>query len=109
MSIDQVIISSFLVTILTETGIILTIQKYKNIIKWSFFVVLINSLTQPVAIYMIQILDISYFVTEILVIVVETVFYKYICDIKWKTAIMYSLVANVLSILLGVIFRGFQK
>ncbi len=106
MSIDQVIISSFLITIATETAVILGIQKFKNVLKWSFYVILINNLTHPIAIYLIQFLNINYFVTEILVIVVESLFYKYICNIKWKTSIIFSLIANVLSVLSGIICRG---
>lgn len=106
MFIDNAILLSYLTTICTEAVAVLIIQKFKNISKWLLSVILINSFTHPIAIYLLKFLNFNYFLTEFGVFIIELLFYHYVTKMWWKKAFVVSLLANTSSIVGGIIIRS---
>jgi hypothetical protein len=105
MFIEQAILLAYAITIVSETIIILAIQRPKNVLQWIIGIVLINSLTHPIAIYFLHIQNTPYVPVEIGVLIVETLWYLIAFKITWKRAFYLSLFANIFSIISGIAIR----
>ena len=74
-------------------------------------VLLVNILTNPLVVYIYNIMDIYSFVykdiiliiLELLVVIVEGYIYQYLLEIKWKKSLIISFISNVLAYLIGVL------
>ena len=105
MSFSSVLFLAYVVTIVSETIAILILQKPKDVWQWMAGVILINSFTQPIAIYFIQIECNSFFLVEAGVFIVEASWYKIAFAQKWGRALVLSFVANIASIATGILVR----
>lgn len=102
------LIISFVLTFIIEYIIIkLFFIKKKVIIP----VLLVNILTNPLIVYIYNIMyifsfhyiDIVTIVLEILVVIVEGYVYKHLLEIKWKKALIVSFITNIIAYLLGIV------
>lgn len=74
-------------------------------------VLLVNILTNPLVVYIYNIMDIYSFaykdiiliILELLVVIVEGYIYQYLLEIKWKKSLIISFISNVLAYLIGVL------
>lgn len=105
MFIEHAILLAYAITIVSETIIILAIQRPKNVLQWILGIVLINSFTHPIAIYFLHIKNTSYALVEIGVLIVEALWYLLAFKLTWKRAFFLSLFANVFSIISGIAIR----
>ena len=106
MFIETAILLAYTVTVVSETAIILVIQKPKNIWWWILGIVLINSLTHPIVIYLLQIQKASYILVELSVCIVEAIWYNLAFQLGWKKSLTISVIANIFSILVGIGIRA---
>jgi hypothetical protein len=102
---EKIVLFAFLITILSEVFIILLIQKPRNFWNWILTIIFINSFTHPVVMYFLHVKNSSYFLAELGVFIIESILYKIILKLNWKKAILLSGIANIFSILLGLIIR----
>lgn len=102
---EKSILLAYVITVISETIIILLVQKPKNIWIWILSIFLINSFTHPIAIYLFHIQNVSYFIVEFGVIITELICYKLIFNLSWKRAFIISSIANIFSILAGFTIR----
>jgi len=103
--IESSILISYAVTIISETAIILTIQRPKQIWQWIAGIILINSLTQPIAVYLILIWNISRIAVEFGVFAIEAIWYWLAFRISPRRALVISATANLVSIFTGFSIR----
>jgi len=94
----KILIALFL-TIILEF-IIYAIAIRKNIGKLFLYSLLINSFTNPLANMLFK--TPWFFPLEILVFIVEIPLIKYLFEIKWWKAIIISLIANLVTVLLSM-------
>lgn len=73
----------------------------KEPLKLLFYSFLINSITLPLATFSYLYLYPSFLLTETLVFLVETVLLKILLEIDYPLALSISLVANIITALLG--------
>ena len=108
MIIINSLIKSFILTFVIEYIIIkLIFIKKKTFIP----VLLVNMLTNPLVVYIYNIMtiyslyykDIVLVFFECVVVIVESYVYKYLLEITWKKALIISFVSNVIAYLLGLI------
>ncbi len=102
MFIEQTILLTYAVTILSETAIIFIIQRPQKLWQWVIGVFLVNSLTHPIVIYLLHIRNTPYVFVELGVIVIELILYRFLFKINWTRAGALSVIANLSSILVGV-------
>ena len=102
------LIKSFILTFIIEYIIIkLTFIKRKVYIP----VLLVNMLTNPLVVYIYNIMsiysffykDIAVVFLELMVVIVEGYVYKYLLEIKWKKALIISFISNVVAYLVGIL------
>lgn len=102
------LIKSFILTFIIEYIIIkLIFIKKKALIP----VLLVNMLTNPLVVYIYNIMSIySFFYKdivlvflELVVVIVEGYVYKYLFEIKWKIALIISFISNVVAYLVGIL------
>jgi len=102
------LINSFILTFIIEYIIVkLIFIKKKALIP----VLLVNMLTNPLVVYIYNIMSIySFFYKdivlvflELLVVIVEGYVYKYLLEIKWKIALIISLISNIIAYLVGLL------
>lgn len=105
MFIEQAILLAYAVTIISETLFILAIQRPKNVLQWIIGIVLINSLTHPIAIYFLHVQNAPYVPVEIGVFIIEALWYLMAFEVTWKRAFCLSLFANIFSIISGIAIR----
>jgi hypothetical protein len=106
MTVEAKIIHAFLITLLCESIIICFILRNKNWLKTLSGVFLINCFTHPIAIYLIHFKNWSTITVEVLIILMEAIFYLKLFKINLKKSVSLSLIANVFSIITGLIFRS---
>ena len=111
MMIISSLIKSFILTFIIEYAIIkLIFIKEKTFIP----VLLVNMLTNPLVVYIYNIMsiysffykDIALVFLELLVVIVEGYVYKYLLEIKWKTALIVSFISNVIAYLVGILINN---
>lgn len=111
MMIISSLIKSFILTFIIEYAIIkLIFIKKKTFIP----VLLVNMLTNPLVVYIYNIMiiysffykDIALVFLELLVVIVEGYVYKYLLEIKWKTALIVSFLSNVIAYLVGILINN---
>jgi hypothetical protein len=105
MSFVNVIFLAYLVTIVSETMVLLVWQRPRELWWWMTGIVLVNSFTHPIAIYLIQIKGASFFLVEIGVFITEAIWYKFAFSQNFKHALTLSAVANITSIATGILIR----
>jgi len=105
MFIEKAILLAYAVTIISETAIIIAIQKPKELWQWIFGIILINSLTHPIAIYFLHIQNAPYIFVELGVLILEAIWYNLAFQVSWKKSFAISAVANIFSILVGIGIR----
>ena len=102
------LIKSFILTFIIEYIIVkLIFIKKKAIIP----VLLVNMLTNPLVVYIYNIMSIySFFYKdivlvflELLVVIVEGYVYKYLLEIKWKKSLIISLISNMIAYIAGIV------
>lgn len=102
MFIEYAIFLAYAVTIISETCIILVIQRPLKIWQWVFAIFLINSFTHPIAIYLLRIKNLPYIPVELGVFAIEFFWYWVALKISWKRSFILSGTANAFSILVGI-------
>ncbi len=105
MSVETTILLAYAITVVSETAIILVVQKPKNIWRWILGIVLINSLTHPIAIYFLHIQNAPYILVELSVFIFEAFWYNLAFQLGWKRSLAISAIANAFSILAGIGIR----
>ena len=102
------LIKSFILTLIIEYIIIkLIFIKEKVHIP----VLLVNMLTNPLVVYIYNIMsiyslyykDIVLLFLELLVVIVEGYVYKYLLEITWKKALIISFISNIVAYLVGIL------
>lgn len=102
------LVKSFILTFIIEYIIIkLIFLKKKTLIP----VLLVNMLTNPLVVYIYNIMSIySFFYKdivlvflELLVVIVEGYVYKYLLETKWKTSLIISFISNAIAYLVGIL------
>ena len=109
MMISSLIIS-FILTVIIEYIIIKSLLINQKVI---IPVLLVNMLTNPLVVYIYNIMSIFSYIykdivlifLEILVFVVEGYVYKYLLEIKWKYALLISFIANMIAYLIGILIN----
>lgn len=97
------LIIALILTIFIEFVIIWLFQR-KKLMKLLLYSFLVNSITLPLASYTFFYIYPNLIVVEVLVVVIEGVFLRYLLNIKYKMAILLSLVANLSTFMVGVIW-----
>ena len=105
MFIEKAILLAYAVTIVSETAIIIAIQKPNKLWQWILGIVLINSLTHPIAIYFLHIQNAPYIFVELGVFILEGIWYNLAFQVGWKKSFAISTIANIFSILVGIGIR----
>ena len=104
------LIISFVLTIIVEYIIV----KLLHIRKKVFIpVLLVNILTNPLVVYIYNIMKLYSFVykdiilifLELLVIIVESHIYKYLLEINWKESLKISFISNIIAYLIGLLLN----
>lgn len=108
MTIEQEIFLAFIITLVTETTLILAIQKPGDWQKWIAWILLINCFTHPIVIYLLHFQNWPYLLVETGVFLAEAVWYKKFFSISPKRAMILSLLANIVSIFSGMVVRGWM-
>lgn len=111
MSHEQLFLVSLFVTIFTEVVVICVLNKYiYKTFKYkdlAFAGVVASLLTLPYLWFVLPAFLFSrliyIFVGEILVFIIEAIIYYKILKVKWSQSIVMSLIANIVSILIGLI------
>lgn len=104
---ENVIIQAYLTTIISEVSVVyLFLHKKRKAHLILIVCFLANTFTHPLVIYFDHIQNISFLIVEIGAFVVEAIIYKYLLNLKWNEALMISLIANILSILIGIFIRA---
>ncbi len=106
------IVKSFVLTLIIEYIIIKLLFMRKKIF---IPVLLVNMLTNPVVVYIYNIMSLYSFVyrdvilllLELLVIIVESYVYKYLLEITWKSALITSFIANAVAYIVGLLISLF--
>ena len=94
------IIIPLICTIIIEFAVYL-IAIRKNAIMLLVYALLINGLTNPLVNLFFNIMSPTILVVEFFVIVVEVFLIKYLFEIKYWKAILISLIANIISFVVG--------
>lgn len=102
---EKSILLAYIITLISEIVIILSIQKPKKIWQWVLVIVLINSFTHPIAIYFLHVQNVPYIVVELGVFIIESIWYKFVFHLSWKRSVVLSAIANLFSILVGIVIR----
>jgi hypothetical protein len=89
------------VTIIIEF-IVYIIAIRKNIALLFLYCILINAVTWPLANIFYDISGL-FWIIEIFVFALECILIKYLMNISWKRAIILSLIANLITALIGII------
>lgn len=110
MIIISSLIKSFVLTFIIEYIIIKLI-----FVKRKIFVpvLLVNMLTNPLVVYIYNIMsfhsfeykDIVLVFLELLVVLIEGYVYKCLLEINWKKALMISFISNVVAYLTGILLN----
>ena len=96
---------ALLPTIVIEYAVLLLLGEKRKRVLWSSVVV--NVLTNvPLNLYLLTVSDglTDLIVGEVLVVVVETLWYLYFVK-RWRQVFVYSLLCNMISFLTGVLFQ----
>lgn len=111
MMIISSLIKSFILTFIIEYTIIkLIFIKKKTLIP----VLLVNILTNPLIVYIYNLMyiysfpykDIVTVFLELLVVIVEGYVYKYLLEIKCKIALIVSFISNMIAYLVGILISN---
>ena len=102
------LIKSFILTLIIEYIIIKLIFIKKKVF---IPVLLVNMLTNPLVVYIYNILsiysvahkDIILVILELLVVIVEGYVYKYLLEINLKKALIVSVISNIVAYLIGIL------
>lgn len=105
MFFESAIILAYTVTIISETAITLFVARPKHIWQWILAVILVNSFTHPIALYLLHIQNAPYLLVEIGVCIVEALWYMAAFRKSAPQAILISFLANIFSILMGIALR----
>ena len=92
-----------LLTIIIEFVIFWLIIKNKPT-KLFFYSIIINLFTQPFGTYLYQNTLISFYLVELLIIIIESVLISLLFEIKYKKAILISVLANITTALISFLF-----
>jgi len=97
------LVVAWILTIFIEFLIIWHFQRKKplNLLFYSF---LVNSITLPLASYTYFHIYPNLIMVEVLVVIIEVVFLKYLLNVEYKRAILISFAANLSTFLVGVLW-----
>ena len=107
MYFEDVILWAFVITVFTETFVILIIQRPKEWVQWLITIVCLNALTHPPTLYLLHIENAPYIAVEGAVWLLEAAGLKYLFDLTWRRSLILSGVANLASFLAGMAVRLF--
>jgi hypothetical protein len=105
MFFEKAILLAYCTTVVSETVVIVALQRAVNMWQWIIAILLINSLTHPLVIYFLYIQNTPYVLVELGAFVVEMFWYKLVFTLSWKRSALISGVANISSVFAGVIIR----
>ena len=97
------LIIAWILTIFIEFIVIWGFKK-KYPFKLFFYSFIVNSITLPLASYTYFYIYSNLIMVEVLVVIIEGLFLKYLLNIDYKMAMLLSLVANLSTFLVGVIW-----
>lgn len=106
MFIENAILLAYVTTIISETSIVLALQRPKEVSRWIIAILLINSFTHPFVSYLLQVQDASFVLVEFGVFTVEMLWYRAALNLSWRRSIIVSGLANVFSIFVGFVLRA---
>lgn len=105
MPVENSILLSYAITIVSETAIILSLWRPPMFWRWTAAILLINSLTQPIAVYFILIQNAPYALVEGGVFIAEALWYRLALPAGWRRSLVISATANLFSIFAGALLR----
>lgn len=107
MNLYLFVLLALILTIIIEF-VVYSISIRKNYWKLFLYSILINAFTNPLANLAYSIKS-SFLFIEFLVVLIEIPLIKYLLEIKYWKAILISIIANVISVFLGllIIFKFF--
>ena len=102
------LVRSFILTLIIEYIIIKIIFVKRKVFT---SVLLVNMLTNPLVVYIYNIMcvysfdyrDIVLLLLELLVVIVEGYVYKFLLELKWKKAFIVSFISNAIAYLTGLL------
>ena len=97
------LVVAWILTIFIEFVIIWSFQR-KEPLKLLFYSFLVNSFTLPLASYAYFYICSNLVMVEVLVVIIEVVFLKYLLNVGNKRAILISFAANLCTILAGILW-----
>lgn len=97
------LVVAWILTIFIEFVIIWSFQR-KEPLKLLFYSFLVNSFTLPLASYAYFYIYPHLVMVEVLVVIIEVVFLKYLLNVGNKRAILISFAANLCTILAGILW-----
>jgi uncharacterized membrane protein len=98
----MLLVANFLITIVIEY-VMLGLFRRKQLSVLGLIVFGVHFITHPVGAWLLFVQDWNYFLVEGLIVVVEALLYFVMLSISIRRAVLYSLVANVASIAVGVL------
>lgn len=101
MFVEVSILLAFAITIVSEITIIIAIQRPVKIWQWVTAILLVNSLTHPLVIYLLYVQDMPYIPVELGVFVFEMIWYGVAFKLNWRRSLVLSGTANLFSIFVG--------
>ena len=97
-------LSGFVITIISEYVVVLLLQR-KNAIKLAFLILGINLITHPAGFLLLN-NGFNYYFVETLIICIEAFLYYVVLTRNINKSIKLSIIANLASILLGLLIFG---
>jgi hypothetical protein len=114
MAFSFYIFINFFITQFSEISFLVIITRFQNTLKKSLLTIialsfLFNSFSHPLAVFLYLFLNLNYFAVEGIVIFIETIFYKIFFDTSWKKSWAIAFLANITSILVGLLINLLLK
>lgn len=97
------LVVAWILTIFIEFVIIWSFQR-KEPLKLLFYSFLVNSFTLPLASYAYFYICSNLVMVEVLVVIIEVVFLKYLLNVEYERVILISFAANLCTILTGILW-----
>lgn len=102
---EQPILLAYVVTIISEIGIILLFERPREMVLWTMGIFLVNSFTHPLLIYLFHFCNLPYVPLELGVTFTEACWYRVAFKTTRKRALILSGTANSFSIIVGFAVR----
>lgn len=99
---------SFFITTISECVLLfLIVRKRKSFLEILCLVLLMHFITHPFGAFLYYLIAISFAGVEVAIILIEAIFYWRFFPCSYKKALLISAPANVFSIIIGTVARGY--